>query len=452
MTEMLVLPRAERPDVSILMALYGRWDWARRALEALRDRTPAVYDVTVVDNASPDGAGDQLAREVEGVTLIRNDRNVGFGRAIVQAARTAGGEALCILNSDALVQEGWLEPMLARLDDATVGAVVPMYLDERGRVHEAGSAVGSDGFTLAWGRGLDPRDPAGGVARAVDYGSAACLLIRSDAFREAGGFAEDYGIGYFEDVDLSFELANRGLRTVYEPNARVVHGESASSSRERAAEHMRENRGVFLTRQTGRLAGRPRLEQIDVHPHRPIHARDWIAPLRLLVLAERVPFAGTAAAAIVGGGAHLQGIRVTVAADRVEQGEMDRLLADGIEVVPGATAGWLATRPAHATVAVVEGPEAAARYALALGETQPQAALVYDFAGAASDGVRSRSIEMSMVARADVVLAPTEGHAAFVRELRPELPVVLLPADDSGAAAAAADALAHVGIAVPPSA
>jgi GT2 family glycosyltransferase len=452
MTDTLVLPRAERPVVSVLMALYGRWDWARRALESLRDRTPAIYDVTVVDNASPDGAGDRLAREVDGVMLIRNERNVGFGRAIVQAARTAGGEVLCILNSDALVQEGWLEPMLARLEDPDVGAVVPMYLDERGRVHEAGSAVGSDGFTLAWGRGLDPGDPAVGFARAVDYGSAACLVIRAGAFRAAGGFAEDYGIGYFEDVDLCFELATRGLRTVYEPRARVVHGESASSSRERAAEHMRENRGVFLARQRELLGGRPRLEQIDVHPHRSIHARDWITPLRVLVLAERVPFAGSAAAAIVAVPASLEGVRVTVAADRIEPEETERLLSDGIEVVPGATAGWLATRPAHTTVAVVEGPDAAARYALALGETQPQTAIVYDLAGPASDGPRSRAIEMSMVAGADVVLAPTEAHAAFVRGLRPEVPVVVVPTDVEGAAAAAAGALAHVGVAVRPSA
>jgi O-antigen biosynthesis protein len=443
---MLVLPRAERPAVSVLMALYGRWDWARRALESLRDRTPAVYDVTVVDNGSPDGAGDLLAREVEGVTLIRNDRNVGFGRAIVQAAASAEGETLCILNSDALVQEGWLEPMLTRLEDPTVGAVVPMYLDEGGRVHEAGSAVGSDGFTHAWGRGLDPGDPAVRFARAVDYGSAACLLIRADAFREAGGFAPEYGIGYFEDVDLAFELANRGLRTVYEPRARVVHGESASSSRERAAEHMRRNRGVFLSRRADRLAGRPKLEQVDVYPHRPVHARDWIAPLRVLVLAERLPLEGRAAAALVGGPAPHAGVRLTVAAGQVEHPQVDRLLAAGVEVVGDATAEWLATRAAHPTVVWVDGPDATVRYASAVFDAQPQAALVYDLAGPAVDNLGARSAEMSMVARSDVVLAPTDQQAAFVRALRPRLPVIVVPEERDGAAIAAAGALAHVGV------
>ncbi len=445
MSERLVLPRDDRPVVSVLMALYGRWDWARRALEALRDHTPPVYDVTVVDNASPDGAGDLLAREVEGVTLIRNDRNVGFGRAIVQAAEAAAGSVLCILNSDALVQEGWLGPMLARLDDPSTGAVVPMYLEEQGRVHEAGSAVGSDGFTLAWGRGLDPRDPAVGFARAVDYGSAACLLIRADAFRDAGGFSPDYGVGYFEDVDLCFELSSRGLRTVYEPRARVVHGESASSSRERAAEHMRTNRSVLLARRGERLAGRPRLEQIDVYPHRPIHARDWITPFRVLVLAERVPLTGPATGALVARGAPLEGVRVTVAAGTLEPSETDGLLSRGVEVVAATGPGPLSDRCAHATVVWVEGPEAAARLESSLPHLQPQAATVYEMSATASDGVRSRSIEMSIVARADVVLAPSEDHAAFVRELRPEVRVVVTTGD---AAAAAAEALAHVGVVV----
>lgn len=448
MTDKLAFPRAGQPVVSVLMALYGRWDWARRALEALRDRTPPVYDVTVVDNASPDGAGELLAREVEGVTLIRNERNVGFGRAIVQAAGSAPGETLCILNSDALVQDGWLEPMLARLEAPTVGAVVPMYLDETGRVHEAGSSVGSDGFTLAWGRELDPADPAVRFPRAVDYGSAACLMVRSDAFRAIGGFAQDYGIGYFEDVDLAFELAKRGLRTVYEPRARVVHGESASSSRERAAEHMRRNRGVFLARQAEHLADRPKLEQIDVYPHRPVHARDWIAPLRVLVLGEHVPFAARATAAIVEGAVPIEGVRVTVSAGHVEHDEVERLVAAGIEVVSSDDDGWLSARPAHPTVVVVEGADVAARYARVLLDSQPHAALIYDFAGAGSHGVRSRAAEMAMLARADVVLAPTEAHAAFVRELRSEVPVVVVPEDPVGTAAAAADALAHVGVVI----
>src|SRR4029077_9572735 len=105
------IPPVDAPTVSVLMPVYGRWDWVQRALGALLEHTPPEFEVVAVDNASPDGTGDRLAAEVEGITLIRNDVNEGFGRAVNRAAAIARGEHLCILNTDALVTDGWLPPM-----------------------------------------------------------------------------------------------------------------------------------------------------------------------------------------------------------------------------------------------------------------------------------------------------------------------------------------------------
>jgi hypothetical protein len=58
--------------------------------------------------------------------------------------------------------------------------------------------------------------PDANVRRAYQALTAACLLVRRDAFLDAGGFDEDYWNGY-EDVDLCLELQSRGGLLVYEP-------------------------------------------------------------------------------------------------------------------------------------------------------------------------------------------------------------------------------------------
>ena len=54
------------------------------------------------------------------------------------------------------------------------------------------------------------------------YLSGCCMLIRSEAFRRAGGFDERYFL-YLEDADLTRSLARDG-RCVHLPVASVVHG------------------------------------------------------------------------------------------------------------------------------------------------------------------------------------------------------------------------------------
>lgn len=451
MSEPLVFAAVPQPECAVLMVAFGAWPWARKALEALHACTPPVVEVIVVDNASPDGTAGRLEADVQGIQLLRNERNEGFAAATNQAAAQARAPVLCLLNSDALVTPGWYPAMRARLDDPRVGAVVPMFLDLQGRVLEAGAVLGADGCTVPVGRGLDAADPSVSFPRDVDFGSAACMLVRADVFREVGGLSEVYGPGYYEDVELCLELRSRGLRTVYEPAARVQHVEGASSDPGQAASLAARSRVTFLSRRACDLEGRPRLEQLDSYPHRVVHARDRIAPIRVLVLADSWPVNEALGFRVVSALAtRSQDVRVTVAAPRVDPDEMQRLLARGVEVIPDAEAASLEARPCHATVVVVEGPAAAARFGEVIARTQPQAAVVYDLTGPGGpDNVAARRAEAGMLTASQVVLAPSAGHARFVREIAPQAEIVVAPPGTPDLDRALASALALTGVALP---
>jgi O-antigen biosynthesis protein len=365
-----------RPVVSVLMVTYGARTWVERALRALVDHTPAVYELIVVDNGSTDGTRDFLRDSIEGAQIVESPRNLGFGIGSNLAALCARGEFLCFLNSDAIVPGGWLDPLLERFDDERVGAVVPLYVFPDGTMQEAGSVVEADGRVIALGVRGDPEDPAWRFGRTITYGSAACMLMRRSVFQALGGFDPVYGTAYYEDVDLAFRLATIGLRVVFEPAVRVVHAQGASSpTLEEAAARRDANQLRFRDRWESMLRHRPDMFGAP-QAHRFYAARDVETVDRILLLSHELPSvdhelfhtATTLAAALDRG-------MVTIAtlSEPRDRAAVERLLAAGVEVAVADDAdAWLRSRCFHYAVVISTRTERDA-LAVALRATQPQA-------------------------------------------------------------------------------
>lgn len=282
-------PPTAGPLVSIVVVTHGAWSWAERALTALGAHTEVPHEVIVVDNASPDGTRERVRERFPDARLIANETNAGFGAANNQAAEVAEGEFLALVNSDAIVPPGWFEPLLAALRRPEVGAVVPALLNEDGTLQVAGALLGADGSVVPHGNGADPDDPAFRFARATDFGPAACLLLRRRDFLEAGGFLDDYSPAYFEDVDLCMTLLERGLRTIYVPDVRVLHGGFASGGLAAAEELYERNRPVFAARWGEKLGTTHPASLWPPDPATELAARDALAPERVLVVCDAIP-------------------------------------------------------------------------------------------------------------------------------------------------------------------
>ena len=170
--------------------------------------------------------------------IITNPTNFGFAKANNQAAAKALGKYLVTLNNDTLVKPGWLESLKKTVEsDPTVAAAGSKLIYPDMTIQHAGVVIvnnrGDENPLVAIHiHSKKPSDfPEANKTRTFKALTAACLLIKKNAFEEAGGFDEEYYNGY-EDVDLCFKLGEIGYKLVYQPESEVIHYES-QSGRER---------------------------------------------------------------------------------------------------------------------------------------------------------------------------------------------------------------------------
>jgi len=379
--------------VSIVIVVYGNWAWVDRTLGAVREQTRTDYEVIVVDNASPDDTLTNVERAFDGLVIIRNERNAGFGVAANRGAARALGKYLCFLNSDVTVEPNWLEPMVDLLERRPdVGVVAPMFLNLDGTLQEAGGLVGREGSIIRYGCDGDASRFEYRFRREVDYGSGACLLVRRRDFHAVGGFDARYGVGYFEDVDLCSALAAVGLSTVYEPAARVTHAGGVSGDSTQQWELFHRNHRLFIERWGPRLVGRVPFAGADYYWHREVAARDHMCLDRILVVATDLGHTGQRdqwAAYLAEVTRIWPSARVTLALlDGLDDPDAaTRFLEQGIEVAAAPDwSTWFEQRWFHYSLVVVATAAAGGRVGALLHATQPQAVVVPVRDGARSNG------------------------------------------------------------------
>jgi GT2 family glycosyltransferase len=195
----------------------------RRLLECLGSlaaQTRRDFDIIVVDNS-----GSGLARRAgvrDGIRVIENGHNLGFGAAINQGLRASGARYLATLNDDAAAHAGWLEAAVGALerrpDAGMCASQVRLYGEHR--LDSAGMLLGRDGSSKQRGHGKAPEDFP--VEEEVLLPSGSAAVYRREMLNEIGGFDDRFFL-YCEDTDLGLRARWRGWKCLYSPLAVVEH-------------------------------------------------------------------------------------------------------------------------------------------------------------------------------------------------------------------------------------
>ena len=240
------------PLVSVIVPTRDRLDLLSRCVEGLRRTDYSPIELIIVDNGSTEPSVRSFLAELgeeEHTQVLHENSAFNFSLLINRGASAARGEVLAFLNNDVQVEErGWLREMVSQVMQPGVGAVGARLWYPDDTLQHAGVILGLGGIA---GHPFErtPRGSGGYYDRAFlqqecAAATAACMLVRKDAFGAVGGFDETNFTVSYNDIDFCLRLRQRGFRVVWTPYANLIHVESASRGRERAplqqAEFLRE--------------------------------------------------------------------------------------------------------------------------------------------------------------------------------------------------------------------
>ncbi len=226
----------------IIIPVWNQLTFTKDCINSILKNTEGMdYQLIVIDNASDDHTKKYL-EELKNignpkVTLVRNDKNLGFVKAANQGIGVSHAPYICILNNDTLVMKGCLKEMIRIADmDRDIGIVNPSS-NNLGQKPAKGQPVEFYAESL--------RNESG---KFVELGAAIgfCMLIKREVIEKVGTFDEIYGMGNFEDTDFSRRAVKEGYRPVRACGAYVYHRESSSFNKMKAFENdFKRNKEIY---------------------------------------------------------------------------------------------------------------------------------------------------------------------------------------------------------------
>jgi GT2 family glycosyltransferase len=231
-------PVIERDLLLVFVAYHPSPDEVAGLQRCLEDLDSRIGYALVVNDHLQGEPVEALAPGAD--HMLYNSDNPGYGKAVNRLVSRLDRPPpfLGVLNTDLLWSSGSFETLLHWLQrHSDVALACPQILDEAGtpqqlcKQHPTALGLFSRRFIPAklkprWLRRYDAwyvmAEQNYTQVFEVPYLSGCCMLMRSDAFRRAGGFDERFFL-YLEDADITRSLQRFG-RCVHLPKASVIHG------------------------------------------------------------------------------------------------------------------------------------------------------------------------------------------------------------------------------------
>ncbi|MFG0334274.1 MAG: glycosyltransferase family 2 protein [Maioricimonas sp. JB049] len=225
------------PDLSIGLLTYKSPDLLDNVLTSIAEtRGDLDAEVIVIDNASNDRTVDMVHERFPWVKLVCNDLNRGVAVGRNQILREATGRYIIFLDCDTKVLPGALQTLVETMDARPeISCCGPKLLYGDGtlqlscRPFPAPLNIAIEGTFLrdwfpnsGYVKNYTLEDWDHNDIREVDWMYGAAMMFRREVFDVVGDFDEGFFYQY-EDIDIFFRAAQHGLKTIYIPQAEIIH-------------------------------------------------------------------------------------------------------------------------------------------------------------------------------------------------------------------------------------
>ena len=238
------------PSVTIIIPTKNQLHFIKGCLESLEKTAYQNYQVFVIDNESDDPKTLEYLESLEkakGIGKATGETPVvrvfkipneggkfNFAAINNRAAELAETDYLLFLNNDTeVITENWLSQMIGYAQLPGVGAVGAKLIYPDGRIQHAGIIHGLHHGLAGHAFKLMSAENRGYLSQAMtgrNYSAvtAACMLTPRELFLKMNGFDEENFAVAYNDADYGYRLLENGYRSVYCPDAELIHREGTS--------------------------------------------------------------------------------------------------------------------------------------------------------------------------------------------------------------------------------
>jgi GT2 family glycosyltransferase len=189
--------------------------------------------IVVIDNGSSDGTlelAQDYACRFNHVLAVASGGNIGLAAGNNIVIPYIEGDYALMLNPDTVVKPDTISKLVRLMDgDPKLGVVGPKCVYEDGRPHTSYHRGWNYWHLFIW------RVIPYSVTRRlydkfaryreieVDFVSGACLLVRSQLFRDVGGYDPAYFLTVEDVCDLCRRIHKLGYKILFTPRAEITH-------------------------------------------------------------------------------------------------------------------------------------------------------------------------------------------------------------------------------------
>ncbi len=225
----------------IIIPIWNQLEVTKDCVTSIIKNTSCPFRLIMVDNAS-DGETKCYLESLKAekwlpAILIRNEKNLGFVKAVNQGINSSDADYVCILNNDTLVTKGWLTEMINIAQTHEDIGIVNPSSNNLGQRPQKGEPL------LLYAEKLKSQS-----GKFVELGAAIgfCMLIKRAVIKKIGLFDEIYGMGNFEDTDYSRRAVKEGYKCARACGAYVYHRENTSFNKIKAYEEdFKRNKEIY---------------------------------------------------------------------------------------------------------------------------------------------------------------------------------------------------------------
>lgn len=219
--------------VSFIILNYNTAQLTKQCIDSIKACVTGVdYEIIVVDNMSSHQEQlllKDLVREES--HIVESKQNLGFGGGNMLGAMHAKGKYLCFLNSDIILTEDCVTPLVEILEaDTTIGGITPQQYDGAKRMvrsfnHEhslLNKAISKSILEALCPSRYPSRKHLHTEPFTVHNINGCFMLFPAKAFWECGGFDVNIFL-YCEEYDIAMRMSRKGYRMVVDPRYSFLH-------------------------------------------------------------------------------------------------------------------------------------------------------------------------------------------------------------------------------------